>query len=405
MLSARLVLRLVFCSGLLLLTGLVLSRALTSIGMMGILGAALLGARAGDWKRALAPGRRAWLWLTLPFWIMLGSGIYTENGEMLLGQLRIALPLLALPLAFALLPRLPRPLLYGWLYFFVLLLFGAGLAVLGNYALHFTEIQEALSRSKAIPCPHGDHIRFSLLLALATFAALYLWRRGFVLRYAWERRLLPALALLLALMLHVLAVRSGLLALYLGALVLILRWTLRKRRPLLGLALTAALLTAPIAAYYTVPGIHAKYHLMMHNFKVLRRGEIGGYSDTNRLLSYAVAWELGKRNPWWGLGMGDVRDEQERYYALHYPELRPIYPHNQFLLFYVGSGIIGLALFCMGFFAPLFYARYRNDGLFVAFFVLIASSFLTENTLSIAIGMGIYAFFGAALMRGAEEEG
>lgn len=381
--------------------GLVISKAMMSIGMLGILGVGLLQIHQGKRWQQLAK-QPVFLANIGIFLVALLSGLYTENWQMQWNELRILLPLLGMPIAFIFIPEIPKKLFYSWLYIFSIIITIATIGVLINYFAHYAEMQIRLTASQAIPTPNRDHIRFSLMLCFALFSLGYLRSQLFIWRWAWERWAQIIIISFLFISIHILSVRSGLLALYSVLFILLIRWIILRRRLVLGAALLLALVSAPFAAYHLVPSVKVKYGLMRHSLILFKEGKIGEYSDTQRLLSYYVAWEVAKQNPYLGVGMGDVRDEQIKYYKQHYPNIPPKYPHNQFLLWYVGTGVWGFLCCVAAFFLPLFYRRYRNNVLFLSFFILIFTSFLTENTLPITIGATFYSFFFCAIVRYAD---
>ena len=68
-------------------------------------------------------------------------------------------------------------------------------------------------------------------------------------------------------------------------------------------------------------------------------------------------------------------------------------PHNQFISVCAGMGIIGLAVFLLAFFFPLFYKKIKSDALFITLHLIIFASFFTENTIENSVGVGFYVFF------------
>lgn len=375
-----------------LLAGLVMSKFLISVGIWGIIAAGLLSKDyPSDWKRFWS--NKAYLATIGIFCIILLSGIYTENWSDMTWRLRIALPFLILPIGFGMLPPFSKSQYKGLLYLFIGMMTLASLWVLSNYIWNYEAIQHGLHASKALPTPQKDHIRFSLLICLALFAGSWLYTEKYYLKTRWELILLLLSLLFLWAMLHILAVRSGLLAFYVGVFIWVLRLILVKRRWLLGLTVLIGMAFVPIVAYYQVPSFRMKVHLTLYNWEQFQQGKIEDLSDTQRLLSYQIALKVAAQSPIIGVGMGDLEDEQRRIYEREYPQQRVMYPHNQFLSFYAGAGLLGLSVFLYCFFFPLFYRRAYREPFFLLFFVVIFISFLTENTIFIAIGTAMHCFF------------
>lgn len=372
--------------------GLFVSKFLLSLSMLGILLLALIRPQLGRELRAFA--QQPAFWMLMGFFLLVAlGGIHSEDHERWLSRLRVALPFLILPFAFGRLPRLSRSAYLSVYALLVVAALGAGLASFGFYLWDYQAIQESLSHSKAIPTLSGDHIRTSLLLAFAALMAYYLYQENFQWRWRWEPKAYLLLAMVLAIFVHILAVRSGLLALYAGIGISILRFILIRKRYLLGTFLFLSLLSAPMIAYYAVPSFQAKIDLTAYNYELYLQDSIGEFSDTQRMVSYEMGLKVGHQQPWVGVGLGDVQAEQERMYAEYYPQQKVLLPHNLFLTLYAGSGLLGLLGFLWIFFFPLFYRKnYQHYPLLISSTVLL-SSFISENTLLIAIGTAFYLLF------------
>lgn len=375
-----------------LMIGLMVSKFMMSLGMFGLIGVALITTdlKAGFqnfWQN------KAYFWTTGLFGIILFSGIYTSNWGELLLRLRIALPFFSLPLVFAAIPPFSRRQYFGLLYVFIGLTFIFSVGMFINFMLNYDELNLGLALSKAIPSPNQDHIRFSLMICIAIFAAGELLSKKFYWKYEWERVVLATIMLVLILLLHVFSVRSGMLAFYIGTLVWLGFMVLSKRKYLLGGIGLLLLLSAPYLAYQFMPGFRSKIRLTTHNIILYTRGEIGDYSDTQRFLSYEVAWQVIQDNFWLGVGMGDLREELEEVYKKDYPAQKFKFPHNQFLTFWGGSGFIGFVLFLSYFFVPLFYRKHYRNIFLLMLYVVVFTSFLTENTILNAIGTAIHCLF------------
>lgn len=366
--------------------GLLVSKFLISISVIGFLVWGLI-----EYLVFKGPSRlrsdAAYFSVIGVFLLLLVGAIWRaeDYGELWL-RVRIGLPFLALPLGWACLP-LPSEFALRWiLRSFVFIMLAFGLGVLGNYILRYEEMQGILASSGAVPVPSGDHIRFSLMLVLGVVASI--WLSGKERAWAWRLA-----ALVLAILLHVFSVRSGLLGLYLLAAVFALRHMLVHRRYVLGLSALALVLLLPVAAYQFVPSFRTKIDLTVHNIQLMQAGQVGQYSDTQRLLSYKIAWGIYKEYPILGIGLANLNNEMERIYKESYPEQKPIFPHNQFLTYLTAMGIVGLLAFLLLSLFPFFYRRAYRDPMVLSFFVVLFSSFLTENTLLISIGTVIYVYF------------
>lgn len=163
------------------------------------------------------------------------------------------------------------------------------------------------------------------------------------------------MTLFLLVFIHVLSVRSGLLVLYLALLVWLLRYVFLTRRWAVAAALGIMLVLLPAAAYQTFPSFrnklaYARWDLLQH-----QQGTGANYSDSDRLTSWKAGWEVGKKNPLFGVGAGDLKRGDRPVLCGHPPGDRgrktaaqPV-PHGV-----RRHGAARFRPFCMGIFLPAF---------------------------------------------------
>jgi O-antigen ligase len=336
--------------------------------------------------------------IALVFILHLLAGIHTEPANMdeYRFDLGMQMPFLMLPLAFWILPPLPGRYLRGlWVLLIgmtVLAAFGATL----NYILHAQQINESYMHSKVMPT-EPDHIRFSLLITLAIAAAVLLLTHHAV-RPLW-RQLLKATVVILVLFLHLLAVRSGEMTFYaLGGLAIL--WLIVRRRQWKQAGVLAMVLVLlPLFSYVAFPTFRNKvFNTQEDVSKVEQQNSSEGknYSIAARLYSYRAALSVWKNNKLVGVGKPNLESEMAKRYALLYPEMGSafyILPHNQYIYNLAAYGLLGLAVFCIGLFYPLWWARRKHIPLLVAQYVSIALSCLVEYTLETQIGLAVSLFF------------
>ncbi|MGH1338478.1 MAG: O-antigen ligase family protein [Aureispira sp.] len=384
--------KLAFGACILLFGGLIFSKFLLSLSTILLLVLALLSpSPKGDWKRLLT-SKVPWAMIGV-FLLFMASSLLSDHQEQTWIRIRIALPMVALPIAFSLLPTFSKRQYQGLLAVFLGAMTIACLGVLFNYVLNRAEMLDMLKRSQAIPTPNGEHIRFSLMINIALLAGIYLLEKGYYWKQQLERWLMAGSVLFLIVALHILTVRIGLLVFYANTLLLLLILLIQRRRFKTLVFLLLLFLPMPYLAYQLVPSIQTKFNLTRYNWQLYRAGEIGEYSDTRRLLSYKIGWEVAQKSPYWGVGIADLRQEQAAIYQADYPDQPPMYPHNLFLTLLAGAGIIGLLWFLACFFFPLWYYRQQLDWFFLLIHSTIFLSFITENTLLSTIGVLLYAFF------------
>jgi O-antigen ligase len=239
-----------------------------------------------------------------------------------------------------------------------------------------------------------DHIRFSLLCALACVTGGYLWWHSFEQKWRW---LWGFCALVLFASLHILAVRSGLLALYLCLAAVGLRQIISQKEYLKGGLVFFALLVLPFLAVKISPSLRGKYEYARWEMEqFFEKGSVAQNSDAGRWASIYVGVQIGNQNPLLGVGFGDVGHQAYYYYAKYFPNAqRQLLPHNEWAYRYAGGGVLGVLALCFSFFVPLFYKKRYTDFLFLMFNIVVFSSFLTESTLSTALGVALFSFFSA----------
>lgn len=389
-----------------MLSGMIFSKVLLSIGMIGLVMNAVFDRRLPEhFRRFWAnPALRN---LTLVFLIFLLSGLYSSNTDWLIDRLRMKLPFLLLPFAVVAIPQFPRRIYLSLLYFFLLVITVTALYLLGWYALHFGEMTEAYSRGQVLPTP-GMHIHFSMMTAFCVAIAWELFRQGFHWRYARAERVLQAASgLFLIAFLHILAVRSGLLVLYIMVVYLLVQYVLSEKRYLTGLAIVLLLIAGVSTAYLCVPSLRNKVDYTLYNLHMIRQGEnLSVLSDSYRVANIEAGLAIGNTHPLTGVGIGDIRDETEAYLEVHYPELAgPGYmPQSQYVLTYAATGIFGLVIFIFATTYPLWYRHSWRWPLFTAFHLLAFTGFAIEQTLETQVGAAIYVVFAVLAIRSIAEE-
>jgi len=398
----------------LLAVSMMVSPFLLSISMWGLVAAAFWEGAVVCRKNGLASDLRqvsAWwkilVWsfqnlfrqrhlalLVLLLLVPAASFFWSENHGYWLERVQTRLPFLVLPWAFANLPRLSerqlRLVIYVFIWALTLICIGATV----NFALHFDEIMVGIGEGRPMPVPR-NHIRFSLMIATGILAGGWLWVQGFYWQWKWERRALAAAVIFLFAFIHLLSVRSGIAGLYV-ALLFSLGWFVwQTRRWGIGLIALVFIVLAPFAAMEAIPSLKMKFRYMHWDWLQFQQNIGGEYSDAQRLVSLQAGIQLWRENPVLGVGTGDLPDEVKRVISERYPNYAetPKLPHNQFIYILASTGLLGLALSLVAFFAPIAVRRYRLFYLFAVFQVLIFTSFLVEYTIETAMGVAFYLFF------------
>ena len=378
--------------------GLVFSPVVLSVATILTIVLLVLDPRRGispRWRAGLPTMLRSSLfWGLAGLYLVMLMGVWqTEDWSYLLERLRIKLPLLLLPLAWAGLLMRPRPtedhrtgtapntFVRTALCTFVAVVVAG---VLVNYALHFEQINTLIVRAQPMPVPRQNHIRFSLLVALCSVVGLH---GGLQYRSRW----LAALGTFLFLALHLLAVRSGLAVAYAGVVLILLWWTIGQGSyKFLAFGLVF-LLSLPVLAYLTVPTFRTKLQYM--RYELLHRDrdqDTGEYSDTGRLMSIRLGLEVWRQQPLLGVGYGNLRRAMDDKYAEVLPGVPGKRPHNQFVTALAGGGVVGFVI-TVGCFLLLGFGGGRwRDPLYFALWTMLTLSCLVENTLETSVGVTLF---------------
>ncbi|MCC6725077.1 MAG: O-antigen ligase family protein [Saprospiraceae bacterium] len=360
---------------------------------------------------------RAWLAVSIPFLLVLVSWPWSGDLHYTLERLRIKLPFIALPFVFASMPPLRKREVYTILYFLLVVMSIISAYVLVNFIANFDAEMAKIGRGGHLTTP-SNHIRFSLTLAITILGGGALWFDNFSLKTnpqqgdAQTRRasnpLIAGLTLFLFAFIHILSVRSGLVTLYVALLALGAWFVFVKKRYLLGLVGIAGVALLPVLAYLSLPSFKAKVDYARWDYLQFKQGTGADYPDSERFTSMLLGLDIGREHPLLGIGAGDLKREmQQRYDAKAAGDYQFRMPHNQFVTIFAGTGAVGLALFLVGFFFPLFYRKNWRNPLFLALHGVIFTSFFVEDTIENNFGVSLYLFFllvGVKYLAGEEQE-
>ncbi len=382
----------IICCGM-IIAGLVVSRIGISVGMIGLVGIAVfrkdLGQKFRDFFR-----QTPLVVVTVIFLIYLVSGLWSEDLTYWLDRVRIKLPFLLLPFAISTLRPFTKKEFHGLLAFFLVIIAGGVTFSLINYLLHFDSFNATYLKGQVLTTP-VDHIRFSLMVVFAVASGIYLLFQKFYFKYPWEKWGIAALTGICFLFLHVLAVRSGLLALYVVLLFLLGWYVFTYKKYLTGSWILALLIALPLGAFQLFPTLKNKARYMDYDLVMMSRNKKWEHlSDGGRVASMINGITVGSKSPIVGVGVGDLITEMDEAYTTNFPKMtKRLIPHNQYIFVFATTGILGLLLFLWGTFYSLFIRPFRRHMLFVSLHLIIFTSFLIESTIEGQLGTAFYALF------------
>jgi O-antigen ligase len=368
------------------------ARAFVALAPVAAVVAALLnpGVRrqVPGWLRNSAAHRSAVLYLLLPL-----SWWYTQDWPTWRHEVYRQLPLIGVPLAFALavpLSRLQR-LAVGALFVGGLTLIG--LATMGRYFLDPEKAHALINVGHNVPAVTGIfHIHFGIMLALAALFGVRLSQHE-QLSKSW-RWLLLVCAAVCAVCLHVLAYRTGLLAFYAALAVEAL--LLLFKRPVWGVAIMALAASLAVGAYHSLGTIQERVGNTYFDLLQFQYGQdINNYSLSRRLAAWENARLLISQQPWLGVAPADVRQammEQFAWRSYGLQEANRVMVHNQYLHYLVGAGVVGFGVWLWVLFTPLAQPRQRRNP-YVRYFLLVCgAAALADSLLELQIGFNLFVF-------------
>lgn len=334
----------------------------------------------------------AWWLTTIPFFLVLFGGLYSDDTAYWLSRMRIKAPFILLPMAFFLLPKINRQTYERIHLLFILAIALSSLPIVWSMVTDFSEVVNAISHGRPVNTP-VSHIRYSLFVALAIAGAFIISTAPD--QRSWKRKWLRILGLYLIVFIHFLAVRSGIVAIYLVGFFFIFRQLLKSSRRLPALALFLVLIAMPFLAYQIVPSFKEKLNYTVRDALQYQKMEWNAYSDAERVLSLRAGLAIASEQPFFGTGTGDLRREMQQYFYRHYDKDTFIMPHNQFISMLAGSGLVGLILFIIALGWPVYVAHQvmPDNHYFTALNLIILISLMVENTFETSVGVAFYLFF------------
>ncbi|MDJ0363739.1 O-antigen ligase family protein [Hymenobacter sp. H14-R3] len=387
----------VFWSAIIIL-GLFVTRWILILPSIGIAGLFLTGVAYAIANKQIAQRAhaRTFLSLTIIYGIHFFFGLCHNNlyDKELLKDLVLQLPFLLLPLSFLLLPTwrsLHKRIVWTVV---ITCCLASAIGATTNYSLHLQEIVRQYDRSQVMPT-EPDHVRFSILISISILSGCVLLLSK---ELATQWRITIGIGVgLLFLFQHLLAVRSGLLSLYFGGILLLvgIGWQLKRWKT----AATSIVLVVGVGL--TCLWLFPTLQLRIHNtlYDTMQRGvasSANNFSVTARLYSYEVAETIIQKHLLLGVGKARLEQEMAQQYSYRYPEISVsnyLLPHNQFIYNLAAYGVVGLAMFLYGFYYPLWIGVRQHNLLAIVIYAIITISFLSEYTLENNLGIIIGLFF------------
>ncbi len=387
-----------FVAAVLVIVGMYSSRAMMSIGMIVMIANAMINAQVFSHFKVFFKKTHLVL-LSLYYVLMFISIIWTSDYVYFMGRMQVLLPFLVLPFAFFSLSRWE----YRWydllMILFVLLNLGGISWSMYQYLQEKELFDIGYGYSKLIPTPFkNDHIRFSLSVVMSILFCLDILSRSTHKTIRW---FLYSVIIIDVLYIHILAAKTGVIALYLIFFLYSLYQLASIKYKKTGIMILLLLSLMPFIMYRILPSFKNKVSYVIYSIEQMKNVQKQNHiSDEGRLLSYAYALDIIKKYPFVGVGVGDVYDEMKIRYEKDFKEkeVKVLLPHNQFLMAGASVGIIGIVLM-IAMLVSVFKTVKKNDFLYFSFLMIMLFAMMVEPLFETQYGSCIFLFFLLLLMK------
>lgn len=335
--------------------------------------------------------------ISLLFLLPFISGLWSQDMDTWSSVIRIKLPLLLLPFAFASNHFTHQK---NWVSLSVILILLTGCATwwsMWHYLVDMDAVHSGYLQAKTMITPlQNDHVRFSWMVSTCILLATYL---------LWQKKELPLhikaawiiLIIWLIVYLHLLAARTGLLCFYSMCFMGIIYFIFKTRNIKRSLAAVCILLTIPVIAYQVFPTFQKRVQYNLYDLSVYNKQVyMPGSNDGMRLISIKAGWQVMNSAPIMGVGFGDIRTETVEWYDQHYPEMineDKIYPSSEWMMYGAGTGWVGMFIFLFVMALPFFINPFNHSWVWVMLNLSAALSLLFDIGLEVQYGVFLYSFF------------
>jgi len=387
-----------FIACALVIVGMYISRAMMSIGMMILLANAIINAHLGaNLKRFMT---KTHLLLITGYFLLLSLSFFWSADKVYFNErFQIMIPFLILPFSFFSVSRWGMKWYDILILLFIILNLGGIAWSMGQYLQQKDAYDIGYGFSKLIPTPFkNDHIRFSIAVVMSICFCVDLFSRQ---KNLWAKIGLVVVVLIDVLYIHILAAKTGILSFYLVTLLFIIYMLFSLEYKKMGIIILFISLTLPFIMYALFPSFKNKIGYIRYTIDQLGNTERqANVSDEGRLISYEYAIESIRKNPWKGVGLGDVYHEMALRYENEFKgqSAKVLLPHNQFLMVGMAVGVFGIIYLLLMLFFILKIVR-KNDFLYFSFCLLMLLTIMIEPLFETQYGTCIFLFFLLFLMK------
>jgi hypothetical protein len=370
----------------LLFAGLLVSRALVSLASVAMLLPFLF-----SFKQRFVDHKYIWAigLILLPVII---SGLWSNDKTLWWNSVSVKLPLLTMMLGLITTPLSKQRWMQVAWSFVIIISLGCCWSLF-QYALNLSYIQAAYLQAKVMATPSdNDHIRFSWMVIIAIVLGIRCLKAEL---HKAKQFVLSGLLISLVLYLHILASKTGLVCLYLGAFIYLCDAILIKKNTKAGIGILLAISAVAFICYTQMPTLRNRIRYVLYDFENYSKGNfMPGYNDAARWLSIKAGYQITNENPLSGVGFGDMLSTVDQWHQKNHPnsfDYERFLPANEWLVYGTGSGWPGMICFSFGFILLLFYSTKKNIESVVLTVVSIFP-FLIDDTLEGQYGVVLLAF-------------
>jgi len=153
----------------------------------------------------------------------------------------------------------------------------------------------------------------------------------------------------------------------------------------------------PNVSFFERASIKKRIHQILYEYDVYKTtGDANGLSVMMRIEFAKAALGIIKKNFVFGVGTGDVNIAFKKRYEEMNSLLEPHFrwrAHNQYLSIFVAFGLLGFLVFILALVYPGIKQKRFTDYRYLAFFIVVVLSMLTEDTLETQAGVTFFSFF------------
>ncbi len=378
--------------------GIYYARAAVSIstGALGFVG--LLALIQPDKRKAIL-NDKSLLALSVIFLVVMLSGLISANTSYWLKEVKSNIEFLTIPVGIWAFGPFDRKTLVRLLLIFIIVTGLSAIGVLIDYAGHFDEYNDLYKVGKTIPTPI-THVRYSFFLAMAAICSIGILMDKLI-RNSLDRIMTGGIAVFLVICLHVLAVRTGILALYGGVLTLGVLIILREGKWKVALGAIVLIFALAVLSVRLLPSAFNKLGYVMYDLQMLTKGVSPDYSDNMRITSIQHGIKIFKENPILGVGVGDVPDVMYDVYSSDtpmVPDERKYDPISQFVHWLAAYGLLGSILIGGLLLFPL-KLKGKKSYLLWSIYALTLFSFLGETPFQWQLGKAMFLLLVAIILQ------